>query len=249
MTSGWRRGACGHCCELRGRASTSGGPRGSAWSSGGWPARRAPRAIWTSSWRSSCRGSGASARPTRREGPTLLDALTADRADARARVLAALDSPRYFALVDRLVAEAGSPRLSGRRLRMGPLVTERVSADAQGGAAGGRRAGRRRRCTACGSRASARGTRASWRRFPTIARGRRSSGRRRTSRTCSERHQDAVVAEERLRAVAAGADSAVAVAAGRLVEQETLRRAEARNDLPDALKALARAAKRWTLIG
>ena len=35
-------------------------------------------------------------------------------------------------------------------------------------------------------------------------------------------HQDAVVAEERLRALAAGADSAVAVAAGRLVEQEAV---------------------------
>ena len=69
MTSEWRRGACGHSCELRGRGSTSGGPRGFARSSGGWPARQAPRVISTSSPRSSGRGSSGSARPTPRAGP------------------------------------------------------------------------------------------------------------------------------------------------------------------------------------
>jgi hypothetical protein len=36
--------------------------------------------------------------------------------------------------------------------------------------------------------------------------------------------------------------------AGRLVEQEVCRRAAAREALPDALRSLARTAKRWTLI-
>jgi CHAD domain-containing protein len=62
-------------------------------------------------------------------------------------------------------------------------------------------------------------------------------------------HQDAVVAEERLRALAEGAEPAVAIAAGRLVEQETRRRADARSEFPGALKALAGAARRWTLVG
>jgi CHAD domain-containing protein len=62
-------------------------------------------------------------------------------------------------------------------------------------------------------------------------------------------HQDAVVAEQRIRAVAAEAEPAVAFAAGRLVEQEERRRASSRARLPEALHGLARAAKRWALVG
>jgi CHAD domain-containing protein len=61
-------------------------------------------------------------------------------------------------------------------------------------------------------------------------------------------HQDAVVAEERIRAIAVGAGPGVALVAGRLVEQEVRRRACAREELPDALRSLAATAKRWTLI-
>jgi CHAD domain-containing protein len=60
-------------------------------------------------------------------------------------------------------------------------------------------------------------------------------------------HQDAVVAEERLRALATGAGAGVALAAGRLIQQEVRRRSRARSDLPGALDALARAGKRWTI--
>jgi hypothetical protein len=56
-----------------------------------------------------------------------------------------------------------------------------------------------------------------------------------------------VVAEEQLRALAEGADAGVALAAGRLVEQEARRRGKARSELPDALDVLARAGKRWTI--
>jgi CHAD domain-containing protein len=62
-------------------------------------------------------------------------------------------------------------------------------------------------------------------------------------------HQDSVVAEERLRGLAAGSEAEVALAAGRLVEQEARRRAKARTRLPDALDALVRAGKRWTIAG
>ena len=61
-------------------------------------------------------------------------------------------------------------------------------------------------------------------------------------------HQDAVVAEERIRALAVGVGSGVALVAGRLVEQEVSRRAVARTAIPHALKSLAGTAKRWTLI-
>jgi CHAD domain-containing protein len=57
-------------------------------------------------------------------------------------------------------------------------------------------------------------------------------------------HQDAVVAEGRLRALAADADSLAALAAGRLIERERQRRAEARADLPRAWKRLKRAGRR-----
>jgi CHAD domain-containing protein len=55
-------------------------------------------------------------------------------------------------------------------------------------------------------------------------------------------HQDAVVAEERLRALAAGAAPAQALAAGRLIEAERVRRAEARGQWRPVLKKLLRAA-------
>jgi CHAD domain-containing protein len=51
-------------------------------------------------------------------------------------------------------------------------------------------------------------------------------------------HQDAVVAAERLRELAAGAEPAQALAAGRLVEREELRRAEARKAWPKAWRKL-----------
>ena len=163
-------------------------------------------------------------------------------------MLAALDSPRYFALVDRLVAEAGSPRLAGQGLRMRSVVRSEYGRMRKAA----RRAGAEpddaamHRLRIAGKRARYAGELAT---LPDDREGQAFIRAAKDLQDVLGAHQDAVVAEERLRAVAAGADSAVAVAAGRLVEQETLRRAEARNDLPDALKALARAAKRWTLIG
>jgi CHAD domain-containing protein len=181
-------------------------------------------------------------------GAALLDALTADRGAARARVLAALDSPRYFALVERLVAEAGSPQLAGRGLEMRPLVTSEYRRM--------RKAARRaapepddaamHRLRIAGKRARYAGELAA---LPADRHGQAFIRAAKDLQDVLGAHQDAVVAEERLRALAAGAESAVAVAAGRLVEQETERRARSRSELPDALKALARAAKRWPLIG
>ena len=119
-------------------------------------------------------------------GANVLDALTADRAAARARVLAALDSPRYFALVDRLVAEAGSPRLAGQGLRMRSARPERVRAD------GARRpAGRRaepddaamHRLRIAGKRARYAGELAT---LPDDREGQAFIRAAKTSRTCSE---------------------------------------------------------------
>jgi CHAD domain-containing protein len=54
-------------------------------------------------------------------------------------------------------------------------------------------------------------------------------------------HQDAVVAEQRIRALATD-DSRLA--AGRIVEKERARRRKARANLPEAMKAVERAAER-----
>jgi len=62
-------------------------------------------------------------------------------------------------------------------------------------------------------------------------------------------HQDACVAQERVRALLAGLGAAagtdVAFAAGRLVEREEVRRAEKRDAWPAAWKAVQRAAREW----
>lgn len=55
-------------------------------------------------------------------------------------------------------------------------------------------------------------------------------------------HQDAVVAAERLRELAAEAEPEQALAAGRLIERETRHRAEARKDWPKAWKKLRKTA-------
>ncbi len=181
-------------------------------------------------------------------GARLLDGLTAHRAEARAQVLAALASPRYFALVERLVAEAGRPRLSGRRLRLGPLVTGEYRRM--------RKAARRaaaepddaviHRLRIAGKRARYAAEVAA---LPDDRQGQAFIRAAKDLQDVLGAHQDAVVAEERMRTLAAGADSPLAVAAGRLVEQEAVRRAQARSDLPGALQTLAGAAKRWALVG
>ena len=153
-------------------------------------------------------------------GAYVLDGLTADRAAARAEVLAALGSPRYFALVERLVAEAGSPQLAGRGLQMGALVRSEYRRMRKAA----RRAGAEpddaamHRLRIAGKRARYAGELAA---LPDDRQGQAFVRAAKGLQDVLGTHQDAVVAEERLRALAAGADSAVAVAAGRLVEQET----------------------------
>ena len=181
-------------------------------------------------------------------GAHLLDGLGADRAASRQQVLAALASPRYFALVERLVAEAGSPRLAGGELHMGRLVGSEYARLRKTVRRAGvepddasmhrlRIAGKRVRYAA---------------ELATLPGDRRGEALLRAAKELQDvlgAHQDAVVAEERLRGLAEGAEPHVAIAAGRLVEQETRRRAEARGELPDALRAVDRAAKRWTPAG
>jgi CHAD domain-containing protein len=60
-------------------------------------------------------------------------------------------------------------------------------------------------------------------------------------------HQDAVVAEEKLRTLVANADGAASLAVGRLIERERERRRAAREQLPNAWKKLERAGEQvWS---
>jgi CHAD domain-containing protein len=186
--------------------------------------------------------------PDSAAGAGLIDALDAGRAAARERVLAALATPRYFALVDRLVAEAGTPRLARQGLHLGELVAaerkrmrkaaRHASATADDAAMHKLRiAGKRVRYAA--ELAALPGDRA----------GQAFIRAAKDLQDVLGAHQDSVVAEERLRSLAAGAGAGTALAAGRLIQQEVRRRSRARSDLPGALDALTRAGKRWTIGG
>jgi CHAD domain-containing protein len=177
----------------------------------------------------------------------LIERLAADRSAARDRVLGALASPRYLALVGRLVTEAARPRLSGSELDLGALVSSeyrrmrkavrRLGDDPDTAMHRLRIAGKRVRYAA---------------ELAALPDDRQGQAFIRAAKELQDvlgTHQDAVVAEQRIRAVAAEAEPAVAFAAGRLVEQEERRRASSRARLPEALHGLARAAKRWALVG
>src|SRR5262249_24679688 len=56
-------------------------------------------------------------------------------------------------------------------------------------------------------------------------------------------HQDAVVAETRLRELVSGLDSAAAFVAGRMVERQRLRREQVKERLPEAWKRLRKSGR------
>jgi len=185
--------------------------------------------------------------PDTESGRRLMEGLTAGRSAARERVLAALASPRYFALVDRLVAEAAHPKLAGSELDLGALVSSEYRRMRKTA----RRAGREpdnaamHKLRIAGKRVRYAAELAA---LPGDRKGQAFIRAAKDLQDVLGAHQDAVVAEERIRALAVGAGSGVALVAGRLVEQEVRRRAAARSELPDALRSLAGTAKRWALI-
>lgn len=181
-------------------------------------------------------------------GAHLVAELEAGRAAARERVLAALATPRYFELVDRLVAEAGNPRLSGRRLHLGELVAaeRRRMRKAARHVAGTADDAAMHRLRIAGKRVRYAAELAA---LPDDRAGQAFIRAAKGLQDVLGAHQDAVVAEERLRGLAENAEAGVAIAAGRLIEQEARRRGRARSELPGALDALARAGKRWTIAG
>ncbi len=163
----------------------------------------------------------------------LLAGLERDRERARAELLAALDGDRYRALLERFEAElsrlepapAGVSlerlvRREAKKLRAAAAALAPEPPDEELHAL--RKLGKRTRYAAelAGQRAVVREAK----RLQDVLGS----------------HQDAVVAEERLRALAAAAAPAEALAAGRLAERERVRRAEARAGWPEVWRRLER---------
>jgi CHAD domain-containing protein len=182
-------------------------------------------------------------QPERDAAASLVDRLGEERRTAQAVALDTLQSERYYRLLDSLEAAARGPRVRKaqvslrklarsefRRLsrvagRLGPSSSDDELHQA-------RIAGKRARYTA------------------ELAETEMGKPARRFIERAKElqdvlgAHQDAIVAEARLRGLLADAPgSGAAFAAGRLVERERARRREARAELPKAWRKLDRAAR------
>ena len=161
----------------------------------------------------------------------LLAALRTDRSCSRSRLLAALRSDQYLALLDDTARTIDELEPSGSAVTLDELADEafaRLSravrklpdAPADEELHAVRKKGKRARYAA------------------ELAGQKKLVKQAKTFQDVLGEHQDAVVAAERLRKLAAGATPEQALAAGRLVEREEERRLEARSEWPKAWKNL-----------
>ena len=175
-------------------------------------------------------------------GEELLLRLTAERAAARRELVEALSSPRYLNLLGRMDDAFSEPRWAGRDVdveaqarrafdkleRAVDALEKRPSDEALHGVRV--RAKRARYAAELAE--------------PLVGKpARRFIDRARKFQDIAGENQDAVVAEQKLRAVVEVAPS-LAFAGGRLAERRRERRAAARRDAPRALKRLERAGKK-----
>jgi len=192
-------------------------------------------------------GAGGTSRddPEARAVRRLVDALDDDRREARTAMLAALRSDRYFELLDDLERAVRSPRITGevdlaarasKAFRRLQKRAREITADSPDEALHEvRKTGKKARYAAelAGPMAGKRADR-----FVKKAKA---------FQDVVGEHQDAAVAEERLRALAATRSGSSLLAAGRLIEQEHTRRGEARTAFPRAWRRLEKAGKAaWT---
>jgi CHAD domain-containing protein len=168
---------------------------------------------------------------------TIVRQLEGERRRAQKRLVAALESPRYLALLGELERAADAPRVRRADARLDKLARKDF--------------GRLRRAVrALGKSPSdqalhdvrKRGKRARY--SAELAGGKQAKRFVEAAKSFQDvvgEHQDAVVAEERLTALVPRAKSTEAVfAAGRLVERQQRRRRHARKSLPKAWKKLRR---------
>jgi CHAD domain-containing protein len=182
----------------------------------------------------------AGLEPDREAGDALVAILAAERSSARETLVAALNEDRYFALLDRFGAEVAALQGEGdadvlvavaaeesRKLRkaytrLGPNPPDDVLHRVRIKAKHARYAGE----LAVQSGAT---------QLEPVARAARDI------QDVVGAHQDAVVAEERIRRIAR---ARTGIAAGRIVEEERRRRRESRAAVPDVLKRFGRATKK-----
>jgi CHAD domain-containing protein len=179
------------------------------------------------------------------EGGADLVALIRSRSEAsRRRLMEALDSPRYLALLDRLDATAESLPVSSAHESLATLLgraARRTRSKLRGVSARSAADAELHELRIAAKRARYAGELAE-----TVA----GSAARRLARRAAAvqkilgEHQDAVVAEERLEGLAVEATPAAAFVAGRLAERQRDRRARARAKLPRAADRLERAARK-----
>ena len=175
----------------------------------------------------------------------VLQRLETERAGARERLLAALESDRYLNLLAALEAAARAPHVQALDADLETLAGREFKKLSKAVAALGpdpsdeelhkiRIRGKRARYAA---------------EFAEPVAGKRAArfvGRAKAFQDVVGEHQDAVVAEERLRALVPQLASSDAVlAAGRIVERQSARRRAARADLPGAWSKLERSARAW----
>jgi len=165
----------------------------------------------------------------------LVETLEAEREHARTDALAALSEGRYFALLDRLETVADPPltgedvtlsRLFRKELKRARAVFEALGSDASDEELHGARI-RVKRARYAAELAS----------HELGKQGERFVEAAKELQDVLGEHQDAVVAEERLRAWAR-ADPRAGLAAGRLVDRAQARKQQARSDWPAGWKKL-----------
>jgi CHAD domain-containing protein len=182
-------------------------------------------------------------QPERTAAGALTDSLEQEHESAQALAVEALSSERYYRLLDELEAAARGPRVRQGEVALSKLAAqefkrlrkraERLGPDATDGELHKTRIrGKRARYAAelAGSELGKSGTKL--------------VSRAKAFQDVLGAHQDAIVAEGRLRGLVADTPRAgAAFAAGRLVERQRLRRREARAKLSEAWRALDRSAR------
>jgi CHAD domain-containing protein len=170
-------------------------------------------------------------------GNSIVRHFEGDRRRAQKRLVAALDSPRYFSLLEKLERAADAPRVR--------TVDESLRRLAERDFKRLRRSVRALRTTPSDEavhEVRKRGKRARY--AAELAGGKRARKFADAAKSFQDvvgDHQDTVVAEERLTAFVPKAKTPDAVfAAGRLLERQNSRRRQARNSLPKAWKKLDR---------
>jgi CHAD domain-containing protein len=179
--------------------------------------------------------------PEREAAEQLVEMLREERDQAQAVAVEALSSTRYYRLLDELESATRGPRVRRSDIPLSRLAGREFK----------RLRKRARRLTWASTDAELHRTRILSKRARYAAefaepdmgkRGRRVAKRFAGLQDVLGEHQDAIVAEARLRELLAKAQgSDAAFAAGRLVERERMRRARARAAFPKAWRKLERA--------